>query len=171
MALKPEETPGHVQHEELNLDTGRTLISAPGTPKKDANIKYCMNCDKRIRKTSRQARSYPRKIGKPIADGYLRYLHSRGKFKSKEEILNGYLCSPCCFEYYRKYRGQYDTELAHRKHRRALTDTAVPPEVPCFPKEELEPLMENQYTQDKGIKMEPQASYEFTGEHWISIIV
>ncbi len=103
--------------------------SGLGTSKKRAeNAKYCLDCDKRIVKTSRQAKSNPRKIGNIQAAGYLKYLEANGKFKSKQDVLDGHLCSPCYTKYQYKYKGQYDPEFENRKKLRTNTTTSPGPE-------------------------------------------
>ena len=97
----------------------------PGISKKNDPAKYCLNCEKCIRKTRSQAKSNPRKIGQTQADGYLKYLEANGKTKTKKEVVDGYICNPCYCKYQFKYKGQYDAELENR--RKACSNPATPP--------------------------------------------
>ncbi len=127
-----------------------------GTSRQDWN-RICLNCDKRIRKTKGQARLYLRKIGKTLVDGYLRYLEALGKSKSKDDVLNGYLCSPCYLQYRKKYRPLYDREFGKRIHIRGLINTARHTEVRRYAKEEP---TEDRTLQDEGLEiMQGQVSY------------
>ncbi len=90
--------------------------AGPGpTPK----YKYCLNCDKCIRRTGTQSKSNPRKIGNTQVDGYIKYLEANGKAKTKEEVVAGFICNPCYCQYQAKYKGQYDQDIENRRKARA----------------------------------------------------
>ncbi len=102
----PEMVTERVQYLEPNIEKGNSEGYYLGAPKRDYPdcSKYCLECEKRIRQSGRQAKSYPHKIGKTLVNGYLQYLQAIGKPKTRNEVLDRYLCSRCHSQYYMKYR-------------------------------------------------------------------
>ncbi len=101
----------------------------------NAKAKYCLKCDRQIRKRREKYQALPRRIGPDLVDTAVKYLCENGKQCTKENVEGSYFCNPCYLKLYKlrpnEDRKKYNVKpTTPRPEDVASTSTVVPPAAP-----------------------------------------